>query len=287
MNQPDPNQICFVSDLHGSEDRYKKLFAFLREQTPKALFIGGDILPPLTGFHGSGDFLEDYLLPEFRKLKQELGSAYPPVFIILGNDDPRAYEQEMEAADAEGLWHYMHQRKGRIENHPVFGYAHIPPTPFRLKDWERYDVSRYVDPGCTHPTEGTHTVEPGVDLEYTTIAGELEELLGEQDLTDAIVLFHSPPYKSNLDRAALDGMMVDHVPLDPHVGSIAIQRMIEKRQPAVTLHGHIHESSRLTGSWKQQFGHTWSFNAAIEKRNQLAVICFDPRHPAKAERKIL
>ncbi len=45
--------------------------------------------------------------------------------------------------------------------------------------------------------------------------------------------------------------MVDHVPLDVHVGSIAIRRFIEARQPLAALHGHVHESARLTGAWRE------------------------------------
>ena len=130
----------------------------------------------------------------------------------------------------------------------------MPPTPFRLKDWERYDVSRFVDPGCIPPTEGVRTMDTGEDIEYCTIMQDLQELAGDDDLENAIFLFHSPPYQTMLDRAALDGMMVDHVPLDLHVGSIAIRRFIEERQPLITLHGHIHESTRLTGSWREQIG---------------------------------
>jgi len=47
--------------------------------------------------------------------------------------------------------------------------------------------------------------------------------------------------------------------MDVHVGSIAIQRFIEERQPWVTMHGHIHESSQITGHWQQQFGRTQCF----------------------------
>lgn len=42
-----------------------------------------------------------------------------------------------------------------------------------------------------------------------------------------------------------------YAPMDVHVGSIALRRFIEARQPLLTLHGHVHESARLTGSWHQ------------------------------------
>jgi len=37
------------------------------------------------------------------------------------------------------------------------------------------------------------------------------------------------------------------------VGSIAVRRFIEERQPLLTLHGHIHESARLTGDWRESY----------------------------------
>ncbi len=70
------------------------------------------------------------------------------MFVILGNDDPRAEEAAVLDVEARGLWHYAHGRRLDWSGFSVYGYSCVPPTPFRLKDWERYDVSRYVDPGC-------------------------------------------------------------------------------------------------------------------------------------------
>ena len=96
-------------------------------------------------------------------------------------------------------------------------------------------------------------------------------------------LFHTPPHETKLDRAALDGKMVDHVPLDLHVGSIAVRRFIEARQPLLTLHGHIHESARLTGSWRDRIGRTHLFSAAHDGP-ELALVRFDLEHPEGATR---
>ena len=115
---------------------------------------------------------------------------------------------------------------------------------------------------------------------------DLELLTNEQDLSKAIFLFHSPPYKTYLDRAALDNVLIDHVPADVHVGSIAIKEFIKKRKPYITLHGHIHESSRITGHWKQKLNKTWAFSAAYEK-SQLAVVEFRLEEPEKAVRVII
>jgi Icc-related predicted phosphoesterase len=169
----------------------------------------------------------------------------------------------------------------------VFGYANVPPTPFQLKDWERYDVSRFTDPGCVSPERGQRTVAVDHDeIRYGTIARDLEKLTGGRDLSQTVMMFHSPPYQSALDRAALDGRMVDHVPMDVHVGSIAIQRLIEERRPMVTLHGHIHEAPRLTGAWRERIGRTHAFTAAHDGP-ELALVRFDLGDLEAATRELL
>jgi len=281
--------LCyFISDLHGREDLYEALFRQIKNEPPDALFIGGDILPH--GYYHSdhgGDFIDLVLKEGFTKLRQELKDHYPRVFLILGNDDPRINEERIRRLGEEyKLWEYLHNRKATFGDYTLYGYSFIPPTPFGLKDWEKYDVSRFVDPGCTHPGEGMRTIPPGYDPEYDNIRQDLDKLSGEEALDRAIFLFHSPPYNTPLDRAALDGMMVDYVPLDVHVGSIAIQRFIEQRQPRITLHGHVHEASRLTGTWSSTKGDTRMYTAAWDGSG-LAVVKFDPADPGHAVRIIV
>jgi uncharacterized protein len=188
--------------------------------------------------------------------------------------------------EQQGLWEYIHGRSVALGDYTMFGYSFVPPTPFLLKDWERYDVSRYVDPGCVHPTEGFRTMDPEGDVEFSTIKNDLEKLAGDNGMQKAVFLFHSPPYDTYLDRAGLDGVVIDHVPADPHVGSIAIREFIETRQPYLTLHGHIHESSSITGHWKQKLGNTWAMSAAYHG-NGLAVVQFNLKCLNSAERIIL
>jgi Icc-related predicted phosphoesterase len=276
----------FISDLHGHADRYEKLLDEIRRQQPALVFFGGDLLPHGMRRNVIDDFTTDFLFHHFNNLRKEMGAQYPRVYLILGNDDPRVEEAKFEQLGKNGVWHYLHDRKDHWEGFTFYGYANVPPTPFRFKDWERYDVSRYVDPGCISPLEGFRTMEPGTDLEFATILDELKALVGEDPMEKAVFLFHSPPYKTWLDRAALDGKMVDHVPMDVHVGSIAIMRFIEERQPWVTMHGHIHESSRLTGHWRQQFGATSSFSAAWDGP-ELSLVEFDLENPADAIRRLI
>jgi len=220
-------------------------------------------------------------------VRASLGAEYPDVFAILGNDDPRVEEAAMLDVATRGVWQYAHDRCIDWRGYTVFGYACVPPTPFRLKDWERYDVSRYVDPGCSSPEEGMRTVPASEsDVRYGTIQKDLDSLVRDRPLDRAIMLFHSPPYKSALDRAALDGRTVDFVQLDVHVGSIAIERLISRRQPCVTLHGHVHESARITGEWSTRLGETYAFSAAHDGP-ELALVRFDPENPAAATRELI
>jgi Icc-related predicted phosphoesterase len=278
----------FASDLHGRNDRYQKLFAAIEEERPQAVFLGGDLLPQIWGsLLASEDFIVDVLELGFRRLRERLGNDTPAIFIILGNDDDRTSELAFLDGDRAGLWTYVHESWVSLGTHPVLGYAYVPPTPFLLKDWERYDVSRFTDPGCVSPEKGQRTVPVDPDtIRFGTIAADLERLAGDRDLEDAVLLFHSPPYQTALDRAGLDGQFVDHVPLDVHVGSIAIQRLIEERQPLLTLHGHIHEAPRLTGAWRDRIGRTQCFTAAHDGP-ELALVRFDLDDLEAATRELL
>ena len=277
----------FVADLHGSAERYKKLFGSIINEIPDVVFIGGDILA--SGFKGKDpdDFLNNTIISGFRSLRLKMGKKYPAVFIILGNDDSRQDEDRIKEVEAEGLWFYSHMNKSEFRGKKIFGYSFIPPTPFLLKDWEKYDVSRYTDPGCISPEDGkrTYSIEPNI-VRYSTIKKDLEFLFREDDVSDSVIIFHSPPYKTNLDRAALDGRFYDSVPLDVHVGSIAIREFIEERQPLVTLHGHTHESARITGSWRDIIGDTQMFSASHDGQ-ELAIIKFDLEDPSGAVRVLI
>ena len=89
-------------------------------------------------------------------------------------------------------------------------------------------------------------------------------ILQLKNVETAIFNFHAPPYQTKLDEAPLldkdlnpviQGGSVVMVP----VGSKAVKKMIEKYQPFLGLHGHIHEAS---GSMK--IGRTCCVNPGSE-----------------------
>jgi len=76
----------------------------------------------------------------------------------------------------------------------------------------------------------------------------LSELADQvRDPRQAVFMIHVPPYDSGLDTAPiLDENLRPTVSagdiLRGPVGSTAVRRLIEERQPLLSIHGHIHES---------------------------------------------
>lgn len=277
----------FATDLHGRLERYAKLSAAIIADRPDTVFLGGDLLPRSGNHLEFADFVSDYLVSVFQEIHQALGKDSPAIFLILGNDDPKSEQPKFIEFEKYGLWHYMHGRRASLAGCQIYGYSCVPPTPFLLKDWERYDVSRYVPAGCVSPEEGCRTVAvPEHELKWGTIKKDLAELAGDDSLGRAIFLLHTPPHETPLDRAALDGKVFEHVPLDVHVGSIAVRRFIEERQPLLTLHGHVHESARITGQWKFRIGRTVCINAAHDGP-ELSLVRFSTESPSDATRQLL
>jgi uncharacterized protein len=279
-------QCIFVSDLHGNNKRYSKLFKIIEKEKPAGIFFGGDILPNGFGIDVKVDnFIQDVFFKNISRLKRKgIESRF---FTIFGNDDPRIYEKILIDAEKDDLIEYVHNRSVSFDGLFVTGYSYVPPTPFKLKDWERYDISQFVDVGAISPEEGIRTVKvPKDKIRYSTIKEDLDTISNKVPVEKTIFLFHSPPYKSYLDRAELDGIMVEYAPVDVNVGSIAIKNFIEKKQPFLTLHGHVHESARLTGYWKEKFGKTYSFSAAHDGP-ELSLIRFCTNNLKNARRDLI
>jgi uncharacterized protein len=94
-------------------------------------------------------------------------------------------------------------------------------------------------PWDTHREEG----EDQLEVRYEAMMGRLN------DPRNAVFNIHVPPYKSGLDEAPeldkdLRPVLAGQA-LKP-VGSTALRKMIEKYQPLVSLHGHIHEGRGST-----------------------------------------
>jgi len=275
----------FVSDLHGDEEKYDKLFSIIYEETPEAVFIGGDVLPVYYTVSPQA-FIDSFLIPELKKLKSELGTAFPPIFMISGNDDPAFAVPVLEMLQNKGLVEFMNNRQFSKGEFTIFGYPYVPPTPFMLKDFEKYDISRYVPRDCVSPEEGIRTVDEASNrIKWSTIKYDLDNLTyGFEKFDKCLMLFHAPPYDTCLDKIlakSIEG--TDEI---TGVGSLAIRKFIELKQPMLTMHGHIHESSSISGTWKDKIGDTFCFSAGYDG-NELAVISFDTGNLQAASRILI
>ena len=133
-----------------------------------------------------------------------------------------------------------------FESWAIYGYAYVPPTPFSRKDWDRYDVSRYVDPGAdVAGRRGPVRVRAPSRKSSTGRSRTIWTAWRGATIWPGRSSFSMrPPTRRSSIWPPSGGKMIDHVPLDRHLGSIAIRRFIEIRQPLLTLHGHVHEVGR-------------------------------------------
>jgi len=69
---------------------------------------------------------------------------------------------------------------------------------------------------------------PGLEKK-DSIELDLKKELFTKNPENTLYVFHTPPYRTNLDRI-----------LNGNAGSIALRIFIEKYQPYLTLQGHIH-----------------------------------------------
>jgi len=173
----DKLECIFTSDLHGNIKKYEKLFDFIQQKKPDGVFIGGDILPSAPGRDTNVKyFLKNFLKKKLKMINKSFTDQVR-IFMIMGNDDPRACEETLKEMEEKDLLEYMHNSTTEFDDLYVCGYSFIPPTPFRLKDWERYDVSQYVGVGAISPENGTRTVEISeYDKQYKTIEDDLKKL---------------------------------------------------------------------------------------------------------------
>ena len=95
------------------------------------------------------------------------------------------------------------------------------------------------------------SIDPHVYLrERGTIREDLNRLIKPMNYKKAIYIMHSPPFGTKLDL--IQG--------GSHAGSRSIKVFIEERQPLLTLHGHIHESPEVSGTYIDRIGETLSIN---------------------------
>ncbi len=260
----------FSSDLHGQSSLYEQAVALVAARRPSVVLLGGDLAPHHAG--ADGVRLQDvFFRGLFVEFARRLAEASPGVelMILMGNDDWAANFGYLLEEDGK-LWRVLHERAIRCGGSWVAGLSWVPITPFAIKDWERWD-DREAQPtgrmeGWRSDSGSVHPFRFDASRRSPTLAEALEKLALASPPAETIYVLHSPPHDTRCD-------MVSH---GVHVGSRAIRRFVEQRQPPLVLSGHIHESPRVSSSFRDSIGRTVVVNPGQFGTNRLCGVWFDP-----------
>lgn len=264
-------KVLFASDLHGHRNLYAELLAVAAGKGARAVILGGDLLPHHGPFQDTIAEQEDFIFSFLQPALQEFCRRQPQArfYALLGNTDWNASRQPMARLAQEGLLRLLHGECHDLgEGYQVLGYGHVTPTPFRMKDGERLDLSDDEIPlkmATAYRSQGRKVVVVDAQEHYRSersIAEELEALPQPVSDRKLILVIHSPPWNTGLD--VLTG--------GAHVGSRAIRRFIEQHRPCLAFHGHIHEAPEVSGIWIEHLGPTVCINPGQSPHKLHAVL---------------
>ena len=146
--------------------------------------------------------------------EEKLGGSRVRVFVCPGNDD------EFDVDDVIRASKFVELGEGRLidlEGFTMISTGWANPTPWN-----------------THREESEERLSERIDAMASQV----------NDMSRAIFNLHTPPYRSGLDEApAIDAdlrLLHGGRALRP-VGSKAVHDAIDRYQPMLSLHGHVHE----------------------------------------------
>jgi len=255
-------KFLYTSDLHGGTHLYQELLSLAISSSSEVMVIGGDLLPSLPSTKRYEDmvpnqrtFISRFLSAFFKRILEI--TPIQQIFLIAGNWD-LAYSFLFEQTPEKVF--DLNQRSYRLENgYELFGYPFVPPTPFRPKDFEKMDDREapwppQKNPSCTRSSDQSDLLIPVDPYRYLrereTIEEDLDQLPKPLQPRRVIYVMHSPPFGTRLDL--IEGRK--------SAGSRSIKTFIQRNQPLLTLHGHIHESPALSGAYMDRIGKTLSIN---------------------------
>jgi len=243
-------KVVFTTDLHGEIWKYDRLLKTVRDFRADVVINGGDMLPKAGNLFDQDKFISGYLDKHFEQ-SAEFGISY---LCYPGNDDLRIFDGlfERTCVKYRGVVN-LAQRKFDIGRFEFIGMNWVVDYPFRLKDRCRMDTSDYdfqmqFGTGLLSTPGGFEELPDWFATAKTlpTIEDELNRLPEPSSMSQGICVIHMPPSRLGLDVCANGS----------EVGSKAIYNFLEKKQPKLSLHGHIHESPETCGRWHEKLGDT-------------------------------
>jgi Icc-related predicted phosphoesterase len=281
-----PVRVFFATDIHGSEICWRKFLNAASFYKADAVVLGGDVtgkvMVPITEHNGywqvvlGGETVRldtrEELVEAERKIRNR--GSYPAV---MSPDELTELSKEEGAVDRRfsvemiaSLDRWLDMADGKLKG------GEIPCLLNGGNDdiWEIDDVidaspnvtfgeGRLIDlggfhlvsMGWTNPTPwNTFREAPEGEL-----AAKIEAVANlVPDMERAIFNFHAPPYGTGLDEApALDATLrpTHGGAVMKPVGSTSVRDAIDRYQPMLSVHGHIHESRGI-----KKMGRTLAIN---------------------------
>ena len=303
-------KVFFATDLHGSEVCWKKFLNAAKFYGADILICGGDMtgnaIVPIVAENGHytvtlGGEQQAVTADKVAEVEGNIRrKGYYPLQMSVErlhelDQDPAKRADCFQEVMLEGVDRWMKLAADRLRGTGIRCFV----CPGNDDEMEVDDVIRraevvelgegrvveidgfaMISTGWSNPTPWkTHREESEVEL-----AQRIDAMAAQvPDPAHAIFNLHCPPFKSGLDEApAIDAdlrLLHGGRALRP-VGSTAVREAIEKHQPLLSLHGHIHESK---GALK--IGKTLSINpgSAYEEGMLMgAIIQLDPRRGIKS-----
>ncbi|MCL5257041.1 MAG: metallophosphoesterase [Chloroflexi bacterium] len=280
-------RLFFATDVHGSDICFKKFVNSGKFYKADVIILGGDTTGKMLVFlvdQGDGSFLsnyssdEDELFHEGAELEEHekniRNSGYYPYRVTKAqmrelNSSHEAMESLFQRVMLETTERWVKLAEERLKDTSIRciiapGNDDHLEIDEVIKASERieYGEGRVIDLGkhellsCgwTNPTPWDTPRECSEEELLAKIEGLAKEVKNPKS---AIFNLHAPPYRSGLDDAPelKENLQMVAGGATKPVGSTAVRAVIEKYQPMLGLHGHIHE-----GKGEQKIGKTMCIN---------------------------
>ena len=286
-------KLFFATDIHGSDVCWKKFINAAKFFDCQVLLMGGDMtgkmLVPIVDvgkatfrirFAGEDRLVAAAEMPHYRKLISDSG-YYPyettPEEVLALEADRGAVDRLFHAKMAETLNRWLQVADERLAGTSIqvyLGPANDDPlfideilaSGGRVQNPEGQLIDlpegwSMISCGWSNPTPWDSPREMPEEALLERINEQVAQL---RKMDRAVFNLHVPPKDSQLDNAALlnpdlSPVMAGGAPVVTGVGSTAVRAAIERHQPPLALHGHIHESRGAT-----RIGRTLCLNPGSE-----------------------
>jgi Icc-related predicted phosphoesterase len=279
-------KVFFATDIHGSEICWRKFLNAAAFYKADIVVLGGDVtgkvMVPIVAHTGywqavhRGETLRVETQQELDNVRTRIRNtgSYPA---IVTPDELTALSSEAGAIDrrfsvemVKSLDRWMDMADGKLAgqdipcilnggNDDIWEIDDIieaaPSVSFGEGKMLDLGGFQLVSMGWTNPTPwDTFREAPEEEL-----ARKIEAVASQiPDMERAIFNFHAPPFGTGLDEApALDDNLrpMHGGAVMKAVGSTAVRDAINKHQPMLSVHGHIHESRGI-----KRMGRTLAIN---------------------------